>query len=70
MSSLFTALSNGKISALLSFIRTLVLIVVFVLLFVKLFGIDGLWYALLTAEFVSLIIGIIFVKKYKKVYNY
>ena len=70
MSSLFTALSNGKISALLSFIRTLVLIVVFVLLFVKLFGIDGLWYALPTAEFVSLIIGIIFVKKYKKVYNY
>ncbi len=70
MSSLFTALSNGKNSALLSFIRTLVLIVVFVLLFVKLFGIDGLWYALPTAEFVSLIIGIIFVKKYKKVYNY
>lgn len=66
MSSLFTALSNGKNSALLSFIRTLVLIVVFV----KLFGIDGLWYALPTAEFVSLIIGIIFVKKYKKVYNY
>ena len=70
MSSLFTELSNGKNSALLSFIRTLVLIVVFVLLFVKLFGIDGLWNVLPTAEFVSLIIGIIFVKKYKKVYNY
>lgn len=69
-SAMFTALSNGKISALLSFIRTLVLIVLFVLLFVKLFGINGLWYALPTAEFTALIIGMIFVKKYKKVYNY
>lgn len=69
-SALFTALSNGKISALLSFIRTLVLIVLFVLLFVKLFGIDGLWYALPTAELVSLIIGLIFIKKYRKIYNY
>lgn len=70
ISAMFTALSNGKISAFLSFMRTLVLIVVLVLLFVKLFGINGLWFALPTAEVIALIIGFVFIKKYKKVYNY
>lgn len=68
-SAMFTALSNGKVSAILSFVRKLLLIVIFVLLFVKLFGVNGIWYALPTAEFVALIIGIIFFKKYKKIYN-
>lgn len=70
ISAMFTALSNGKVSAFLSCIRTLILIVIFVLLFVKLFGINGLWYALPTAELLALFIGIFFVKRYKKVYNY
>lgn len=70
ISAMFTALSNGKISAILSFIRSLVLIVILVLLFVKLFGINGLWYALPTAELISLLIGIILVKKNQKIYNY
>lgn len=69
-SAMFTALSNSNVSAILLFVRTLLLIVIFVLLFVKLFGVNGIWYALPTAEFVALIIGIIFFKKYKKIYNY
>lgn len=68
-SAMFTALSNSNVSAILLFVRTLLLIVIFVLLFVKLFGVNGIWYALPTAEFVALIIGIIFFKKYKKIYN-
>lgn len=39
-------------------------------IFVKLFGVNGLWYALPTAELVALIIGCIFVVKYKNLYHY
>lgn len=58
ISALFTALSNGKISAVLSFLRTFGLLCGGILLLPRLFGITGVWMAVPMAEgimfFVSL----------------
>ena len=57
-SALFTALSNGKVSAVLSFLRTFGLLCGGILLLPRLFGITGVWMAVPMAEgimfFVSL----------------
>ncbi len=58
ISALFTALSNGKVSAVLSFLRTFGLLCGGILLLPRLFGITGVWMAMPMAEgimfFVSL----------------
>ncbi len=69
-SGLFTAFSNGKVSAIISFVRTLLLIVIFILVLPRIIGIDGVWLAIPLAEVVSIFVSIYFFKKYKKVYNY
>ena len=57
-SALFTALSNGKVSAVLSFLRTFGLLCGGILLLPRFFGITGVWMAVPMAEgimfFVSL----------------
>ncbi|MFR1168119.1 MAG: hypothetical protein ACLSDQ_11385 [Adlercreutzia equolifaciens] len=42
-SAFFTALNNGLVSALISFLRTLVFQVAAVIVLPMLFGIDGIW---------------------------
>ena len=69
-SSLFTALNNGLISAVLSFLRTLVLQVGTVLILPQFFGVDGIWFATGTAEALGLMVSIFFMVKYRKVYHY
>lgn len=69
-SALFTALGNGKISALLSFMRTLVLITAATLIFASLFGITGVWIATPAAEALSLILTLLMILKYRKHYHY
>lgn len=54
-SAMYTALSNGKISALISFMRTLFFTLISLYSLTALFGIDGLWLAIPVAEFVTLI---------------
>lgn len=49
-SSFFTALCNGVVSALLSFLRSLLLRGGMVLLMPLLFGLDGIWSAVIAAE--------------------
>ena len=49
-SSMFTALNNGMISALISLVRTLILRCGALLLFPALLGIDGVWLAVPAAE--------------------
>ena len=56
-SGFFTALSNGKVSALISFSRTLVFIVISLLILPRIFGIVGAWIAVPVAEFLTLIIS-------------
>ena len=49
-SSFFTALNNGFVSALISFLRTVVFQVVAVLLLPLIWGLDGIWFSIVVAE--------------------
>lgn len=69
-SALFTALSDGKISAVISFVRTFGLIVTSLLVFPVLLGIDGVWLAIPVAELGSTLLCLYFRRKYKAVYKY
>ncbi len=66
----FTSMSNGKISALISFLRTFVFIIGLLLLLPNILGTDGIWLSIPIAEFLSFIISIILLKKYKNEYHY
>ncbi len=55
-SSFFTALSNGGISALISFLRTLIFQVSMVLLLPVFLGIRGIWLAVVAAELFALLV--------------
>lgn len=69
-SSMFTAFSNGKISAIISFIRTFGMIVVNILLLPELIGVNGIWLAVPMAEFLTLFLSIYYFYKMRHVYNY
>ena len=69
-SSLFTALNNGVISAIISFLRTLVFQILAVLLLPLLFGIDGIWFSVIAAELLSALVTVAFILAKKKQYNY
>lgn len=69
-SSFFTALGNGLISALISFLRTLLFQVVAVLLLPLIFKLDGIWISIVVAEVMALIVTIFFCVKNKKKYGY
>lgn len=55
-SSFFTALGNGFLSALLSFMRTLVFQILVILILPMILGIDGIWGAIAVAEFMAFIL--------------
>ena len=57
-SGFFTALSNGRVSAIISFLRTLVFIVLSLLTLPRFFGITGSWLAIPVAEFLTLILAL------------
>lgn len=69
-SMLFTALSNGKISAIIAFSRTFVFLIAAILILPLLFGINGLWLSVPVSECMALILSGYFIKKYKKQYKY
>lgn len=69
-SGFFTALNNGKISALISVLRTFVLEVGALILLPKLFGLSGVWWALPVAEGLSLIVAVAMLVKFRGVYKY
>ncbi|MCC0782506.1 MATE family efflux transporter [Clostridioides sp. ES-S-0108-01] len=69
-SSMFTALSNGKISAVLSFLRTFGFITIGLLILPKVLDIDGIWLVVPIAEFLTLFLTVVFIYKYKNKYNY
>ena len=56
-SSFFTALNNGFISALISFLRTLVFQAIMIFLLPAILGINGIWLAVVAAELLSLIVS-------------
>lgn len=69
-SSMFTALSNGKISAILSFLRTFVFITIGLLTLPSVLNIDGIWLAVPIAEILTLFLTVSFIYRYKNKYNY
>ena len=69
-SSFFTALNNGKISAILSFLRTFVLQTVSVFILPLFLGIDGIWLSIVVAEAISFFISLFFLLTKKKRYHY
>lgn len=69
-SSFFTALSNGPVSALISFMRTLVYQMLGVLLLPLIFGLDGIWYSMLLAEFFAILTTLICIFLLSKRYGY
>ena len=66
-SAFFTGLGNGTLSALISVLRTLVIEVASVLLLPLIWGIDGVWMAIVVAESVTLFVsgGLLLVNKKK-----
>lgn len=70
ISSFFTALNDGLTSALVSFLRTLVFQCISILILPLLFGIDGVWISVVVAEFLALLIAILFLIIKQKKYHY
>ena len=69
-SSFFTALNNGLISAVISFLRTLVCQTAAVLLLPLALGLDGIWWSVLAAELAAMLLTAWFLVKNRKRYHY
>lgn len=69
-SSFFTALGNGLVSALISFLRTLVFQVAAVLIFPLLWGIDGIWVSIVAAELMAALVTALFLIGKRRKYRY
>lgn len=69
-SGFFTALNNGLISAVLSFLRTLVFQLLVIQTLPMIIGIDGIWFAIVIAEGLALIVSIITLYLNKNKYHY
>lgn len=69
-SSFFTALNNGVVSALISFLRTLVFETASVLLLPIFMGIDGIWLSVSVAEVAALIVTVAFMLALGPRYGY
>lgn len=69
-SAFFTALNNGVLSAVISFVRTLVFQMLSVLLLPLLFGIDGIWLAISVAEVCACIVSGTLLYRNRRRYHY
>lgn len=59
-SAFFTALNDGLVSAIISFLRTLLFQVVAVLVLPVFFELDGIWYAVIVAELLTVVVTVVF----------
>ena len=69
-SSLFTALSDGLVSAIISFSRTLVFLVAMLLLLPLILQETGIWLAVPIAEALGVMVSVFFLVKGQKKYQY
>lgn len=67
---MFTAFGDGKVSAVLSFMRTLVFLVIFLIGFSVLFGVSGVWSASVAAELMAFALAVFYTVKKRSVYHY
>lgn len=69
-SGMFTALSNGVISAVLAFSRSFVFMLVTMLVLPAFLGVHGIWLATPAAELMALVLSAAMFVKYRKRYGY
>lgn len=69
-SAFFTALNNGVISAVISFLRTLVFQIASVLVLPVFLKLDGIWLSVVLAEFLALCVTVWFLAGKRKKYGY
>ena len=69
-SAFFTALNDGLVSAIISFLRTLLFQVIAVMVLPIFFELDGIWYAVIMAELLALVVTVGFLVTKKGKYQY
>jgi Na+-driven multidrug efflux pump len=69
-SSMFTALNNGLVSAVISFVRTLICQIAAVLILPVFFELDGIWFSVVAAELTALVLTVLCLIKFRKRYHY
>ena len=69
-SAMFTAFENGKVSAILSFMRTLVLLSFAIVVMAYIWGVTGIWLSTPLAEGLALLMAVYYIVKNKDKYKY
>lgn len=69
-SGMFTALSNGIISAILAFSRSFVFMLITMLILPAILGVNGIWLATPVAELMALALSALMFVKYRNRYQY
>ena len=69
-SAFFTALNNGVVSAIISFLRTLLFQIAAVLILPVFFGLNGIWYSVSVSELLALAVTVISFAAMRKRYKY
>jgi Na+-driven multidrug efflux pump len=69
-SGFFTALNDGVTSAIISFLRTLVFELAAILLLPLAFGVTGLWFSIVVAEFMAASLSFLFMLLKRKRFGY
>jgi len=70
VSGFFTALNDGLTSALIAFLRTLVFQTAAILILPVIWELNGIWFSVVAAEFMSLVLGGGFLIAKRKKYHY
>lgn len=70
VSGYFTAIGNGKISAIISISRSLIFVAATIMILPKFIGVDGIWLAIPVAELLTIFITIYFYMKNGRVSSY
>ena len=69
-SGFFTALNDGVTSAIISFLRTLVFEAAAVIFLPMLLGVDGIWWAIVAAEMMAVVLAVFFLAVKQQKYHY
>ncbi len=69
-SAFFTALNDGLTSAVISFLRTLLFECASVMILPLLLGLNGIWCSIVVAEFMAVVVTLVFLVVKRKKYRY
>ncbi len=69
-SGMFTALSNGIVSAVLAFSRSFVFMLIMMIVLPLILGVNGIWLATPAAELMAFALSVVMFFKYRKKYGY